>query len=216
MVLKLYGWRPSPYVQMVMVVLYEKHVPFEFINVELSKLENRRPEYAAVHPFSQVPAIDDDGFILYESRAICRYLEEKYSNEGTRLIPADLHKRALVEQAFWTEAYHFSMHAKPILFEYVVRSMMNGLEIDQTRVVKETKALLATVDFYEQLLSKQRYIAGDEFSLADIYHLPATIDLSERAKINIIEGRPNVERWIRDVMDRDSWRKVKEQRVSKL
>lgn len=57
MVLKLYGWRPSPYVQMVMVVLYEKHVPFEFINVELSKLENRRPEYAAVHPFSQVPAI---------------------------------------------------------------------------------------------------------------------------------------------------------------
>jgi glutathione S-transferase len=144
MVLKLYGWRPSPYVQNVMIVLHEKHVPFEFINVDLCKGEQRRPEYSDVHPFTQVPVIvcishlnkficllliniqffewqDDNGFMLYESRAICRYLEEKYSNRGTKLNPTDLHKRALVDQASWTEAYHFSLHAKPIWFEHVVR-----------------------------------------------------------------------------------------------
>jgi glutathione S-transferase len=64
---------------------------------------------------------DDDGFILYESRAICRYLEEKYSNQGTKLIPTDLHKRALVDQACWAEAYHFGLHARPICFEHIVR-----------------------------------------------------------------------------------------------
>lgn len=54
---------------------------------------------------------------------------------------------------------------------------MNGLEIDQKRVVKETKALLATVDFYEQLLSKQRYIAGD-------VRFPCTFDFHSEMKFN--------------------------------
>lgn len=57
MVLKLYGWRPSPPVRAVMVVLYEKGVPFEFIDVELPKSEHKKPGYNTIHPFTQVPAI---------------------------------------------------------------------------------------------------------------------------------------------------------------
>lgn len=65
MVLKLYGWLPSPYVQSVMIVLHEKHVPFEFINVELPKGEHKKPEYSDVHPFTQVPVIVNTVWQIY-------------------------------------------------------------------------------------------------------------------------------------------------------
>lgn len=50
---------------------------------------------------------DDDGFILYESRAICRYLAEKYMDQGSQLLPVGLKERALVEQAASVEYSHF-------------------------------------------------------------------------------------------------------------
>jgi glutathione S-transferase len=50
---------------------------------------------------------DDDGFILYESRAICRYLAEKYPNQGSPILPAGLKERALMEQALSVELANF-------------------------------------------------------------------------------------------------------------
>jgi glutathione S-transferase len=52
-------------------------------------------------------AQDDDGFILYETRAIARYIEAKYPNQGTKLIPDDLKAKALFEQAASIEAFNF-------------------------------------------------------------------------------------------------------------
>lgn len=60
---------------------------------------------------------DDDGFILSESRAIARYLEEKYPNQGTQLFPKDFEKRALVDQATWAEASYYSRFGGTLTFE---------------------------------------------------------------------------------------------------
>jgi len=60
---------------------------------------------------------DDNGLSLSESRAIARYLEEKYPNQGTQLFPKDLEKRALVDQAIWAEAFHYSRFAGALIFE---------------------------------------------------------------------------------------------------
>jgi glutathione S-transferase len=54
---------------------------------------------------------------MYESRAIARYLDEKYPNQGTQLFPKDLQKRALADQATWAETFHFNRHAGVIVFE---------------------------------------------------------------------------------------------------
>lgn len=66
-------------------------------------------------------AQDDDGFILYESRAICRYLSEKYADQGTPLYPRDLKQRALVEQGAAVEMASFDPPAMSIRIEKFVK-----------------------------------------------------------------------------------------------
>jgi len=110
------------------------------------KGEHKAPEFVEKQPFGQVPYIvgfrvwitvitidsipqDDDGFILYESRAICHYLETKYADQGTSLIPKDLKANALYQQAASIEAFAFNDSAEKIAIEMIfgpyVQSMFN-------------------------------------------------------------------------------------------
>ncbi|KAF9453358.1 glutathione S-transferase [Macrolepiota fuliginosa MF-IS2] len=207
MVLKVYGYAKSTAVKPVIAVLYEKKIPFELISVDLMKGENKTPEYLAKQPFGQIPVIDDNGFILYESRAIARYLEENYPNHGTKLLPSDPKKRALVDQAASVEAFSFDYHATPIVIEVIYKPNFYGQPTDPKKVAESKASLDSKLDVYEQILSKQKYIAGDEFTLADLFHLTIGTRLIEGG-INFIEGRPNITRWWNDIYNRESWQKV--------
>jgi len=125
---------------------------------------------------------DDDGFILSESRAIARYLEEKYPNQGTQLFPKDFEKRALVDQATWAEASYYSRFGGTLTFEIlnkkcVIKALVLlsilihvfffkfqrffSFKSDTTEIENAKRKLFATLDTYEKILSKQKYIAGD-------------------------------------------------------
>ncbi|KAJ7266061.1 glutathione-S-transferase 1 [Mycena rebaudengoi] len=96
--------------------LTEKRVPFELIPIDTMKeLQHKAPEFLGKQPFGQVPAIDDDGFILYESRAICRYILEQYPTNGPQLIPTGVKSKALFEQAASVEFANFDPIVKKIL-----------------------------------------------------------------------------------------------------
>ena len=64
---------------------------------------------------------DDGGFKVYESRAVARYIAEKYAGQGTELIPQDLKKRALFEQALSIEQNNFNAYAEPAVAEMVFK-----------------------------------------------------------------------------------------------
>lgn len=72
MVLKLYGSAMST--SRVLVTILEKELPYELVLVDIAKGEQKAEEYKKLQPFGKVPALDDDGFIMFESRAICKYL----------------------------------------------------------------------------------------------------------------------------------------------
>lgn len=73
MVLKLYGSAMAT--SRVLVTILELDIPYEFIHVDISQGEQNSDWYRNLQPFGKVPALeDDDGFIMYESRAMCRYL----------------------------------------------------------------------------------------------------------------------------------------------
>lgn len=72
MVIKIYGSAMST--SRVLTVLHEMKLPYEFNRVDISKGEHKSEAYTKLQPFGKVPVMDDDGFIMYESRAICRYL----------------------------------------------------------------------------------------------------------------------------------------------
>ena len=147
MVLKLYGLHASHFVRLAAAVLIEKKVPFEFVKVDLSSGEQRTPEFLAKNPFGLVPVIvchpllslnsspynlldlwlslwlgqDDDGFIVYETRAICYYIASKYPDQGTPLLPTGLKASTLYQQAVFVEASHFNAHANQATDEMIYK-----------------------------------------------------------------------------------------------
>lgn len=74
--------------RLVLLVLEICKVPYEIVVVDLSVGAHMEPSHKKLHPFAKVPLLEDDGFYVYESRAICKYIVKKYGS-GTNLMPAD-------------------------------------------------------------------------------------------------------------------------------
>ena len=122
MVLKLYGNPHSTCTQRVLTVLHELSIPHELVVIDFAKGEHKAPAFLAVQPFGQVPYIDDDGFKLFESRAIARYLALKYGGVGKVIPdPKDLQKTALFEQGASVEQSNFDPAASALAFENIFK-----------------------------------------------------------------------------------------------
>lgn len=122
MVLTLHGNIHSTCTSRVRTVLEELNVPYEFVGIDFAKGEHKAPAFVAVQPFGQVPYLDDDGFKVYESRAIARYIAIKFGGVG-KLIPAqsDAQKTALFEQAASIETANFDPSASGLAFENIFK-----------------------------------------------------------------------------------------------
>ncbi|KAG1781760.1 glutathione S-transferase [Suillus placidus] len=207
MVLKLYGFATSTCTLRVAVVLKEKNVPFEFIPVDLLKGAHKAPEFTAYQPFGQVPYIDDNGLILYESRAIGRYIAAKYASQGTPLLPTDPTAIAFFEQAASTETSNYDPFVSGLAWELKF-SMLFGGKTDEARAKSLQGQLSAKLDAYDVILGKQKYLAGNDITLADLFHLPygaVVLDVG----LDEFSSRPNVARWWKDISSRASWEAVK-------
>ncbi len=123
MVLKLHGNPLSTCTNRVRVVAEEIGVPLELVVVDFAKGEHKAPAFVQHQPFGQVPYLDDDGFIVYESHAIARYLALKYGGVG-KVIPdplKDAQKYALFEQAASVELSNFDPSAAELAYENIFK-----------------------------------------------------------------------------------------------
>ncbi|KAA1466934.1 glutathione S-transferase-like protein [Dentipellis sp. KUC8613] len=208
MVLKIYGVSWSTCTRRVALIAREKNVPYELVELDLAKGDNKTPAYLAKQPFAETPYIDDGGFVLFESRAIGRYIATKWAAQGTSLIPTDLEKLALFEQAASIELTSFDGYA----VRYAVEKIFNpqkGIATNEERAAEYLKMIETKLDVYDQILGKQKYLAGDELSLADLFHLPGGYILVKLGK-DVFSPRPNVSRWWDEISSRSSWQAVKE------
>ncbi|TFK36730.1 glutathione S-transferase, partial [Crucibulum laeve] len=192
----------------VATVLHEKQVPFEFIEINFSKGEHKSPIFLEKQPFGQVPYIDDDGFILYESRAIGRYIAANYPEKGPALLPTEKKANALFEQAASVELSNFDEFGHRAIGEMVFKPMFGGTS-DKAVFDELIATLDKKLDAYNVILGKQKYLAGNEITLADLFHLPVGSMLPV-AGSNILETKPNVVRWWKDISSRPSWQAVKD------
>lgn len=146
------------------------------------------------HPWGKVPAITSaNGFTLYESRAICKYLATKYSFP---LLPpnSDVEATALFDQAQSTEILYFAEPAAKIAFEKFAKRFM-GLPPDEAVVSASLKSVETFFDVAEGLLREKKYMAGNEFTLVDIYYIPLIQRLFACGYGDIILGREAVSAW---------------------
>ncbi|NUN64947.1 glutathione S-transferase family protein [Pseudanabaena biceps] len=139
--IKLYGGARSR-ASIVQLYLEELQVPYTFQLLDMKVGEHLQPEFLAINPFGKVPAIDDDGLIVWESGAIILYLAEKYDQLKT------LPEKAIASQ--W------------ILFAN--STLANGLFLAEIRD-KESPRLLSGLN---KVLENQLYITGDLFTVSDV------------------------------------------------
>ncbi|KAJ7624369.1 glutathione S-transferase [Roridomyces roridus] len=211
MVLRLYG---TPYsfgaTVVVAMVLLEKNIPFEFVAVDLRKGEHKTESFKANHPFGNVPYIDDEGFVLYESRAIARYLADKYPDQGTCLIPlaANVEEKAIFEQGASIELANFHPRIVKVVEEYLAKPML-GQPVDEVALKGYVGELSKVLDVYETILGKQEFMGGTEFSLVDIFHLAYAPGLASGGIDVMTSTGPNLARWWNNVISRPSWVKLK-------
>lgn len=201
--MKLYGHPISTCTRKVLATLAEKGEKPEFIVVDLSKGEHKQPPHLARQPFGQIPAIDDDGFELYESRAIIRYIDE--TRPQNPLTPKDARGRAVMEQWISIETSNVTPHIMGIVWEQLFKKMMFNAEGDAEKVAKSREALLGPLRIMDEHLAKSPYVAGETYTLADLGFQPYFEYLLVTPSADVIDGYPHVKAWWEKIRARPSW-----------
>ncbi|KAF4545924.1 Glutathione-S-transferase [Lasiodiplodia theobromae] len=202
MVLKLYGSAMST--SRVLVTILEKELPYEFIRIDIAKGDQKSEDYMKLQPFGKVPVLDDDGFVMFESRAICKYLDQKYPS-GKKLIPEGDEAYGRFEQACSVEQSYFAAAAETLGTELVIKPM-KGLGVpDEARVAQAEKDLDTVLAVYDKILAKQKYLVGDELTLVDLFHLPNGAALKGGRWKEVFKKYPNVDKWLKGLQERETW-----------
>jgi glutathione S-transferase len=175
--IKLYTFPPSTNSRKVRIVLLEKGLEFERVNVDLTKREQKTPEYLKIHPFGQVPALNDEGFVLYDSTVINEYLEDEYPYPS--LMPSDSEGRARARLLEDFRDSHFNPYCVHIIYEM---RKPEG-ERDAQRIDNAKAQIAACFDRIENELQDKEYLVGT-FSLADIAFM-ANFDFLDRFAISV-------------------------------
>jgi len=206
----LIGFTYSTCTQRVLTVLAEKGVTdFTTYTPDMRKGEHKQSPHIDKQPFGVIPVLEDGDFTLYESRAIGYYLAAKYDDQGTKLIPDknDLKANALFQQWMSVEVQDWDRYAAPLVLHKLFRKL-HGMDAIPEIVDDALAKFNASLDVFDIILGKQKYMAGDQFSLVDIFYLPNTQKLFEIGEEKLITSRPNVKAWWERVSTRESWKQV--------
>ena len=163
--IKLYDFKSSPNCQRVKVVLAEKNLPYEIVPVDLTKKEQKNPDYLKMNPYGKVPVLTDDATVLYESLIINEYLEEKYPNPP--LLPKDPAKKAKGRILVDYGMAHFDSAYQKLRMEL----MKEAKEQSQPIIDGAKGDLKKLLQRFEDELGDQQYLLGD-FSLVDADLIP--------------------------------------------
>lgn len=190
----LYGG-PTPNARKIAIALLEMELEWELEPIDILAGDQLTPEFLALNPNNKTPVIVDDegpdgpGFVLWETGAILLYLAEKTG----KFLPVDPVKRAICWQwlmfqvsgigPMFGQAAHFVHYAKD-RHEYAI-----------ARYSREVDRLMMVLD---QRLSKVEWLAGDEYSIADM----ATLPFLRRQLVENAEQYPNVKRWGEAMLER--------------
>lgn len=161
--LKILGRKNSGNVQKVLWVCDEIGLKFEREDYGLQYGRNKEPEYLALNPNGTVPTIIDDGFVLWESNVIVRYLGDKYGRG--KVAPETLEERALADQWMdWQQTVVLA--AIGPVFQGIVRTKPENRDLAAIRVARDK--LAKAMEILDGRLAKATYVAGPRFTVGDI------------------------------------------------
>jgi len=203
--MKIYGHPWSINTRKTLMTLAEKGHEAEFSLVMLPRGEQKLPEHVARHPFGKVPVLDDDGFVLYETRAINAYLDRKLP--GPSLTPTHPRELALLDQFTNAAEAYLVPHAMPVIMEKLFRRYLGG-EQNVAAIEAGRAGMAAALDTVERRLAASPYLAGASFSLADIQWMPYIEYFTPIGEGQALTSREHLAAWWERVSNRSTWQRV--------
>jgi glutathione S-transferase len=204
----------SPFGRAVLATLEEKGAPYRIAPVALGTF--RSPEHLARHPFGRVPVLEHDGFMLYETQAILRYLDRVLPRPA--LTPADPRHAARMDQVMnINDWYLFHGVGNVIVFHRVIGPRVMGLAPDEAAIAAAMPKALTVFNELARLLGEKPYFAGDALSLADLMVAPAVEFFAMIPEWSSL-GAPhaNLVAWLARMQARPSMKATTWERVSEL
>ncbi len=200
--MKLYDAGRAPNPRRVRIFLAEKGIEVPLVPIDLNRLNHTAPAYVAINPMKQSPALElEDGSVLTESVAICRYFEELHPEPA--LFGTGALGRARVEM--WQRRMELGLlgpvaavfrHLHPAMAQMEVPQVASWGEANKPRVMEFLEIL-------DRHLAGSAFVAGDAYSIADITGLVG-IDFLKPARLAVPDGMTHVKRWHAAVAARPS------------
>ena len=192
--MKLYGFPPSPNTWKVRALAAHLGVPLDFEFVDLTKGASHTPAYLALNPTGRTPTLVDGDLKLWESNAILQYIASQKPNS---LWPNDARARAdIARWQSWQLAHWSKEGCEPLLFQRLVKKILNLGPPDEAVVAKGIEAFHKEAKVLDAHLAKQPYLVGKDVTVADfavaapLFHAKAAdIPLAPYAKLQDWFGR---------------------------
>ena len=202
----VYGPAGSTYVWSARLALCEKGVTHELVEVPLGA--HREAPHLARQPFAKVPAFEHDGFALYETQAIIRYVDERFP--GTPLQPEDVHEWSRMNQLIGiVDAYAWPSIAGIILYNRMLVPRQGGLADEAAIAAALPRARLCLSEI-DRLMAEHRFLTGAHVSLADLLAIPILYYFGTVADGRpLMAEHPKLEDWVRHMAERQSFRVTK-------
>src|SRR5262245_25350606 len=210
----VYSVPGSPYGRAVLATLAEKGAACRLSPVAP---ETRHSEpHISRHPFGRVPVLEHDGFVLYESQAILRYLDRVLP--GPALTPADAKAAARMDQLMnICDWYLFQGVNNVIGFQRIVRPRLMGLPADEAAIAEAMPKAHVVFNELSRLLAGKAYLADEQVSLADMLVAPQLDFLAGTPEWQTLTAAtPNLVAWLARMNDRASFKSTTWERVAEL
>jgi glutathione S-transferase len=196
----VHGILGSPYVRSVRAILEEKG---QHYRVQAMKPgEHKSAAYLALHPFGRVPMIEHDGFKLYETQAILRYLDAVFPEPA--LQPRDAKTAARMNQVMGINDWYLFDIGRVIVLQRIVGPAIFGQTPDETAIAQAAPKVPTCIGELNRLLGAGPFLAGEQFSLADLLVAPQLDYLIRTPEgRSALQGTP-LEAWLKRVIARPS------------
>ena len=201
--MKLYSSKFAPNPRKVLIYLKEKNISdIEIIDLDLGKLEHKTPEYRAIAPNSRVPALQlDDGTVILETTAMCRYLECLYPEPN--MFGESPIEIASIEMWYSRVSFELMM---PLMhgFRHTHPHMSAMENQNEEYGLAQRKLGIKELKNYDTIIQSREFIAGDRFTYADLQMVTSLQFLVRLNKLNI-EDYGNLNEYIIQVSSRPSF-----------
>ncbi len=200
--IKLYDFLPCPFGQKVRIALAEKGLTYDLVQVDITKGEHRHPDFFRLNPFGRVPVLVDEDTTIYDSTIINEYLEDEYP-EPPILPPVG--SSAMRARARRLEDFADTSFT-PQVGQLMAELGKPDAERNAERLQRLNQAVERVLDYLNQELAGAQFLATD-FSVAEIGFIPRLLVLPNLG-IEAGTNRPNVDGWIKRLLERPSLRNL--------